>query len=855
MSRKTKHLVATLFAAIFVWSSANQGAAADSSLLNVDHRALVSRADLFYETPVNAPAEGLPIGNGRMGTLVWSSASAVHFQINRSDVFAVNNKHAGAQFGPTDYCGACAGITVDLSGRPFEAGVAFQQRLSLYDAEATLAGEAVRVRCFVSATTDVLVLEFDDQRPVPQPVRVTMSMWRAPKVVHGNHVARYEFVESRDASFVVQRFHEQDYHCAAAVASHVVANAARTESATDKSRTIIVPAKKGKRTIVISSAASWTPGADVGRTAVELVNIAGKQTYEGLRIQHARWWHDFWSRTFVHLESDDGVAEFMQRARYLHLYYMASTSRGVLPPKWNGSLFVTQGDDRKWGSQFWVWTTEMLYFPLLAADAVDLTEPYFDMYVRQLPSCAKVARQRWNSRGTYYPETTAFDGPTVLPNDSALEFQDVLLGRKPHTELSDHTRALCQFDSHLSVVTNPREGRYAWISHVASSGSELAVQAWWRYRFTGDKQWLRTHAYPLLRGTVEFYRHLVQKGEDGRYHLHGTNAHEDFWGVKDGIMDLAAIRGTVPLAIHSAEILEVDAELRAAWRELLKNLAPYPMGSDPQSKALTGSVLADDVWSAGHLGDVNGQHNPEDVWLNPVFPFEDWTLETRHWALDKIVQKTLDLAPRHASVLNGSKLSTAIRTPIAVSRAGRGDKLPAVLASYYAAFAPLSNGMSLFEGRNAQSIEHLGLISTTLQEALLQSVSARPGEPEIISVFPAWPNEWDASFQLLARGGFLVAAVTRNGETEFVEITSRRGETCRLRNPWVAPCLITEIGGPAQEQSGVILRFNTQLGKLYRVAPMDRSMPEPCDLSHVTLSATSVGIPSQFSGCPPSAPR
>jgi hypothetical protein len=62
----------------------------------------------------------------------------------------------------------------------------------------------------------------------------------------------------------------------------------------------------------------------------------------------------------------------------------SASSRGELPPKWNGSLFVTTGDQRRWVSQYWVWTTEMLYFPLLAADAVDLTEPFFNMYVRQL---------------------------------------------------------------------------------------------------------------------------------------------------------------------------------------------------------------------------------------------------------------------------------------------------------------------------------------------------------------------------------------------------------------------------------------------------------------------------------------
>ena len=206
------------------------------------------------------------------------------------------------------------------------------------------------------------------------------------------------------------------------------------------------------------------------------------------------------------------------------------------------------------------------------------------MYVRQLPNCEIAARQRWGVRGAYFPETTAYDGPTTLPDDVAAELQDVLLGRKKATEMSPRAFALCRFDSHLSAVTEPYKGRYSWISHVTSSGSELAIQAWWRYRYTGDREWLRSHAYPLLRGTVEFYRHLVKKEADGRYHLSGTNVHEDFWGVQDSIMDLAAIRGTAPLAIRAAEILEVDAELRGQWRELLDNLAPYPLGNDPRAR-------------------------------------------------------------------------------------------------------------------------------------------------------------------------------------------------------------------------------------------------------------------------------
>jgi len=284
-------------------------------------------------------------------------------------------------------------------------------------------------------------------------------------------------------------------------------------------------------------------------------------------------------------------------------------------------------------------------------------------------------------------------------------------------------------------------------------------------------------------------------------------------------MDLAAIRGTTPLAIRAAAILDVDPELRGQWKGLLENLAPYPLGNDPRAKALTGGVLAEDVWAAGHLGDVDGQNNPEDVWLTPVFPFEDWTLETRDAAASAIVQKTLDLAPRHKSVLRGATLGTAIRSPMAVVRAGCGQELPVVLERYYAAFAPLPNGMSLFEGPTAPSIEHLGLLTTTLHDALLQSVSPRPGEPEVIHVFPAWPREWEASYRLLGRGGFLVSSAIKNGKVTFVEIESRLGEECRLRNPWGGECLASEVAGGSRMLAGEPLRFDTKAGSRYRVVP------------------------------------
>jgi hypothetical protein len=805
--------------------SADEPTQTPAAVASVAH-AIVSRSNLVYDKPAESADAGQPIGNGRMGTMVWTSPTAIHLQINRVDVFAVNCDHLGrpGQVGSaTDYCGGIASVTIDVGSQAFAAGEEkpFRQQLSLANAECSIEGIDFQVHTFVSAAHDVLVMELDDRRPQPEPIQVAVSMLRPPEVITGDHIATTRFVDDPKRIALMQQFREREYYNASAVHVGVAkGEPVAVEPSSERMRTLVLPAANGKRIVLITTAAGWKSEQDPLMDARNLFEQASLQSADELRASHQQWWHEFWSRTYVDLSSDDGQAQRAQRWRDLHLYHLASSSRGELPPKWNGSIFLTSGDARRWGSQYWVWTTEMLYFPLLAADAIDLTDPFFNMYARQLPRSEIAARQRWGIAGAYFPETTASDGPKVLADDVAMEFQDVFLGRKPLAEMSLQAKQQCQFDSQLNVVTQPPAGsRMSWISHVASSGSELAIHAWWRYRHTGDREWLRSHAYPLLRGTVEFYRHLVKKEADGLYHLSGTHAHEDFWGVKDSIMDLAAIRGTAPLAIRASEILDVDAELRDQWRELLKNLAPYPMGSNPQAKALTGGALADDIWAAGYLGEVDGQHNPEDVWLTPVFPFEDWTLETRDATADRIVQRLLDLAPRHKSVLNGAGTNTAIRSPIAAARAGSREELPRILDRYAAAFSPLSNGMSLFEGPTAASVEHLGLLTTTLQDALLQSVSPRPGEPEVIRVFPAWPTNWNASFRLLARSGFLVSSKIETGAVHFVEIESRLGEECRLRNPWDRSCIVQEVGGPSQVLENDLLCFPTKRGAMYRISP------------------------------------
>lgn len=874
-----------------------------SNLFDVDYRRLVSRADVIYHSPAEVSIEGTPIGNGCMGTTVWTTPRSIRFQINRNDLFSSDRNHAGSHGCPVDYRGPCSRLEVDFGESIFNKAKSFCQRLSIYDANCTIEGDDVRVQCFVSSERDVLVLEVEDQRSIPKDITVTISMWRPPKVITplylwpsntwvseeidtGTHTARYQFSELEDIILVEQNFHEtrkfrnEEYNGGSSVALHVGGGETRIENpekatwqsddlqwdekplhakfqrkriteGIPQAHSIVAASGQGKRTILVSTTASNRKEDALSKRCLLELHNTKIRSYKSLRVEHTRWWHNFWSRTFVHITSQDGLADFMERIRVLHLYYSASSSRGDVPvPQGAGLIFQTEGDIPHLGTQLWHWIVESMYRPLFAADAMDITDPYFNMYLKQLPLCEKAAQQRWGvAGGAYFPETSPVDGPTHLPDENSEEFRNYFLGRTRSDTLSPPTLALCQHDSHLHNICkhhrdseSPGANPYCSIGHIASTGSKIALQAWWRYRCTGNTHWLRDKGYPLLRGTVEFYRHLIKKGTDGRYHLEGTNVMESFFLVKDSLKDLAAIRGTFPPAIRASIILNEDADLRSEWQDIIDNLAPFPMGHETESKALTWGTLNENVWAAGHFDgvNINSRHYPyEDIWAHPIETFEAWTMENSDPDKDRIVQLLIDLCPNHLKIMSGRHwLPSLVRTPIAFAMAGRGEDLPAILAANFYVYRPhLANGLSTFEqGIQSMGLEHSGLITMTLQIGLMQSISPTPGEPEIINVFPAWPREWDASFSLLARGGFLVTSSIRGGVIEFIQIESRFGETCRLRNPWNKPCRVSEgknLGGenPTDNLEGEILLFETKEGELYEVSPINEPTPKTRTIS------------------------
>jgi hypothetical protein len=123
-----------------------------------DLRAVISRADLVYDRPVPRSEEGIPVGNGRMGSLVWTTPTQLRFQINRADVYANNSATNSFFERHNDYCGGCAYLDIDFPQ-------AAAQRLSVYDGHLTVQGNSATARVFGWPHRDVIAVSIDAAAP------------------------------------------------------------------------------------------------------------------------------------------------------------------------------------------------------------------------------------------------------------------------------------------------------------------------------------------------------------------------------------------------------------------------------------------------------------------------------------------------------------------------------------------------------------------------------------------------------------------------------------------------------------------------------------------------------------------
>lgn len=790
-----------------------------------DYKELMSRSDLTHHGMIDFGPYGMPVANGRFGGPIWQKdGRTLSMQLNHTDAFMYNDASAHSK----DEGGSLGRLEVDFGDVVFGDGTSWQ--LTLYEGRLDIAGDGVKMTVIANNARDAVLIRIADDRPNPGNITVTLCMLREPCVKRGLFSAVSRLTMERNRSFVLleQLITEKcstgivsnDFYCHTAVAASVIGRDFEVMENTTSSA-MHIPASAGVFTLVIGGQSSMDESFDVMAGAVE--NAVNSSDFEGVLASNQNWWSDFWSKSYVYLP---GHEDFERRRNY-YLYLAAISNRGAFPSKYNGGIWIAEGDRRDWGSWYWNWNQDSLYQPLFSANHGELMEPLFCMRERCFEQYRTAARQWWgieSDDALFIGETSGILGAETLPDDIAEDLQRYMSGEG---ELTDALRKMGETRNSYLVPWNHKlsGNSVSYVTHTMVATLETAEYYWQRYQYTKDMDWLRDRAYCFIKGAAEIYRNysgFVKEG-DGRYHFNRTNLHEHIWGGRDVIDDLVLARGIFAVAVKASELLGCDEELRESWCECFENLAPYPMSSDADAIGYTVTNRSGrPTWAQGRhpaslVRALEGTESPQFKMLEK---FDVLNLETRDQKQDEdqweIAVNTFYDSPGYLNQYrNGEEdKNGSSRFLEDAAKLGLRDELEVMFFSQSKAFHNTPN--LLHDQGDYYSAEGYGTWSAAVQQALNQSLAPRPGEDTVIRVFPAWPRSWDAKYKLLAKGGFLVSSSMTEGQIEYVEIESQLGGKCRIRNPWNAGVTLYRNGERSvalQGEENSLLEFDTEAGE------------------------------------------
>ena len=359
-------------------------------------------------------------------------------------------------------------------------------------------------------------------------------------------------------------------------------------------------------------------------------------------------------------------------------------------------------------------------------------------------------------------------------------------------------------------------GAFGHVTHIFSRGAKIAYQFWMKYEYTNDKDWLKNNAYLMIKGVAEFYRNFpnFKKDENGVYTISHVNDNESIWDASNTIEEISAMRGIFPVAIRASEILEVDIELRKQWKEILEHLAPMPLNTNFEN--VSNSEQKQWIKALPPVGKGNYASHPDPNTM-PVWFFDLCNLGNENQEILDIANTTFDSYFRDG-INAESKVFVLSKLPVACSILGRKESTKFLIPNQIktAESEVLINRMTLREGYQTTGVQRLGRVADALHLALFQSAPENPGGKPVIFVFPAWPENWNASFSLLGRGNFFITSSMKNNNVEFVEIKSLSGLPCKIVNPWkgIEVTLFAD-GKEINHFEGTVISFTTKKDSNY----------------------------------------
>ena len=101
-----------------------------------------------------------------------------------------------------------------------------------------------------------------------------------------------------------------------------------------------------------------------------------------------------------------------------------------------------------------------------------------------------------------------------------------------------------------------------------------------QYQYSGNMTLLEKVVYPILRMGTNYYLHVIEKGEDGKYHTPYAMSPE-YAADTDTNWDIANFKWGCKTLIHIAkDILKIDDPYIPKWEDAYNNMVDYPVDDD-----------------------------------------------------------------------------------------------------------------------------------------------------------------------------------------------------------------------------------------------------------------------------------
>lgn len=461
-------------------------------------------------------------------------------------------------------------------------------------------------------------------------------------------------------------------------------------------------------------------GQSIVEVAKARIRRARDMGYEALRAEHLAWWRNYWRRSWVVMNEQAGEFPW-----YFSIYKAGSARRpGSFPPgyaaPWRGK------DNISWGHLCFNYEKIKQELGDLVTNHGELLEPFLGTL--------------WHTRKELSRRTQAYFG----------------------------IDGLCYPHAMSSRATLSHWGNTAM--NVGTAG-EAVHHAWEYYAFTQDTEYLRRVGYPLLRDVAEFYRQYLQADENGQLSIFPSYFSEYLKFLTDTVTDQAMFRAVFTHAARAADILGVDADKAAAWRDAKKRLRPIFADGDGLWQ------MYDPKTSTGERLRYKG--NWSYLMLYPIYPGNLVNRWNGPEALrEQAVATYQRLLSHHPDVWDKSF------SYIDAARMGDRDYYPAMLQGALVSRTEFGNldtspEIQRWKKRGWTVDTGAAFPAGVLSEFLINS------QFDEIRLFPAMPLKGHYAFHSLrARGGFLVSSEFRDGAVPYALIKSLAGNRCTVIQPF-----------------------------------------------------------------------